>query len=151
MMHIMSASLTGWGIGQFRITRRPLPMLGMYAAAMGLHGLWNASVVAITVGGIRSAASSGGPDIPGVILVGLGVTVLGVLCLAIPVSMWAINWQLRKGQASAAGGQNEAAAPTSNEGFPALDQSPMPVENDGAADAQRAPEEPPSPPSGPAA
>lgn len=150
MMHIMSASLTGWGIGQFRMTRRPLPMLGMYAAAMGLHGLWNASVVAITVGGIRSA-TSGGPDIPGVILVGLGVTVLAVLCLAIPISMWGINWQLRKAEASAAMGQKDAAAPALNEGFPAFDQSTMPAENDGAADTGRAAEEPSSPPSGPAA
>ncbi len=95
MMHIMSASLTGWGIGRFRTTRRLLPLIEMYVAAMSLHGLWNASVVAITIGTVRSGTASGGHDAPGMLLVYIGAAVLIILCLVIPAALWAINRRLR--------------------------------------------------------
>ncbi len=96
MMHIMSASLTGWGIGRFRVTRRVLPLVEMYVIAMALHGLWNGSVVAITLGTIRSAGVPGGHDLPGMLLVYVGAAMLILLCLAIPIAMWMINWRLRQ-------------------------------------------------------
>lgn len=122
MMHIMGASLTGLGIGQFRTTRRILPLLGMYLAAMGLHGLWNASVVAITAGTVRSAMSSPAPDPAGVIFAFAGGAVLVLLCLAIPVALWAINWHFRAVAVPA------AAAPSAD-GYvqPALLLHEMPV------------------------
>jgi hypothetical protein len=95
MMHIMAASLTGLGIAQFRSTRRFTWLLGLYLAAFFLHGAWNASVVAITFGSLRSAAVSSGPDVIGIVLILLGGAVLLVLCLSIPVGMWGINWRLR--------------------------------------------------------
>ncbi len=104
MMHIMSASLTGWGIGQFRATRRFLPLLGMYLLAMALHGTWNGSVVAITAGSVRSAAASGGRDLLGMLLIYVGTAMLLVLCLAIPVALWTINWRLRASSAGGTGG-----------------------------------------------
>ncbi len=96
MMHIMSASLVGWGIGRFRVTRRVLPLIEMYVIAMALHGLWNGSVVAITIGTIRSAAVSGGRDLPGMLLIYAGAAMLILLCVAMPITMWTINWRLRR-------------------------------------------------------
>ncbi len=95
MMHIMSASLTGWGIGRFRMTRRWLPLIEMYVAAMALHGLWNGSVVAITIGTVRSAAAPGRIDLPAMLLIYVGAAMLLLLCVAIPVAMWMINTRLR--------------------------------------------------------
>ncbi len=128
MMHIMSASLTGWGIGQFRTTRRVLPLIGMYLAAMSLHGLWNGSVVAITVGTVRSAAAVGGHDLAGMLLVYLGIAVLVVLCLAIPPGMWVINWHLRTATAQAAPAVDRAeiAASHMTEAGAGPDQAPSP-------------------------
>ncbi len=128
MMHIMSASLTGWGIGQFRATRRVLPLIGMYLAAMGLHGLWNGSVVAITVGTVRSGAAAGGYDLVGILLAYVGVAVLAVLCLAIPPGMWLINWRLRAATAPAspAGDRGETARSRTPEAAATADSAASP-------------------------
>lgn len=103
MMHIMAASLTGWGIAQFRSTRRLTSLLGLYLAAFTLHSAWNASVVAITFGSLHSAAVLNGSDALGIALILLGGAMLLALCLAIPLAMWGINWRLRSpaGAASA--------------------------------------------------
>lgn len=128
MMHIMSAALTGWGIGRFRQTRRFGPLIGMYLLAMALHGLWNGSVVLVTLGSIRTTVTSGARDLPGMLLVSAGAAVLILLCLAIPVVMWVINWRLRLAEAAHAG----AAAPSA--------ANPVPVTSGPG---------PESPPSGP--
>jgi hypothetical protein len=96
MMHIMSASLTGWGIAALR-TRKSVGMLiGMYALAIALHGAWNGSVVVITFGSVRSALASGGQEPIGMVFMALGVVVLAVLCIGIPISMATINWRFRQ-------------------------------------------------------
>ena len=94
-MHIMAASLTGWGIASFRVTKRPGMMIGIYLLAMALHGTWNACVVAITFGGLRSALNGNSPDPVAVILMYAGRAVLLMLCLVIPVALGVINWRFR--------------------------------------------------------
>ena len=96
MMHIMSASLTGWGIAALRTQKSVGRLIGLYALAIGLHGAWNASVVVITFGSVRSALSPGRPDPVGLIMMYLGAAVLAVLCLAIPLAMAGINWRFRR-------------------------------------------------------
>ncbi len=135
MMHIMSASLTGWGIGRFRVTRRFLPLLGMYLAAMALHGLWNASVVAITFGTIRSSLASGGRDPVGIILIFVGAATLVVLCLAIPLGMWAINRRFRKVASAAPGSGGATEAQRQSELTP-VPVGPLGVQEDGGDAAE---------------
>jgi hypothetical protein len=96
MMHIMAASLTGWGIGQFRATRSFSRLLAMCVAAMCLHGLWNASVVAISFGSLRSVSGSSSPDPIGMVFIVAGAAVLVMLCLGIPVGMAVANWHFRR-------------------------------------------------------
>ena len=83
----------------------------MYLLAMGVHGLWNACVVAITFGGLRTAGAPGGSDFVGMALIVAGFGVLVVLCLTIPLGLAAVNWRLglRSGNTVAAAPIAEAA------------------------------------------
>lgn len=110
MMHIMSAALTGWGIGQFRTKRNLGMLIGMYALAMTLHGLWNGSVVAIAFGGIRSAAAPGKLDPLAILLILLGGAILVVLVLSIPLAMAFINLHFRRAEGPAITAPRSAAA-----------------------------------------
>jgi hypothetical protein len=138
MMHIMAASLTGWGIGQFRNTHSFTRLLSMYLAAMSLHGLWNASVVAITFGSLRSAATIGGRDLAGTILMFMGAALLLLLCLAIPLGMGTINRRLRVTATAApptspAVGADASLPPAPPNDVPwALEEDPRPAPDDTA-------------------
>ena len=44
-MHCLTGGLVGWGWGQFWAARKPLRLLGCYAAAVTIHGVWNALAV----------------------------------------------------------------------------------------------------------
>jgi RsiW-degrading membrane proteinase PrsW (M82 family) len=102
MMHIMAASLTGWGIASFRLSKRPGRMVGTYALAMLLHSLWNACVMLIVFGGVRLVLHTGAaPDILGLIMASFGVATLLTLCLAIPLALGMINWRFRAMTSSA--------------------------------------------------
>lgn len=95
MMHILAASLTGWGIASYRLNKRPARMIGMYALAMSLHGLWNASVVMIFFGGMRVAFNSGSSDPLGLVMVSFSALILITLCFALPISMGIFNRIIR--------------------------------------------------------
>ena len=95
MMHILAASFTGWGIASFRAGKGARVLIGSYALAMTLHGLWNASVVMIAFGGLRTEFSFNASDIAGSIMMGLGGFILFGLCLAIPLVLGNINLRLR--------------------------------------------------------
>ncbi len=95
MMHILAASLTGWGIASYRLSKRPGRMVGMYALAMSLHGLWNASVVIIFFGGMRVAFNSGFSDPLGLAMVSFSALILIALCLALPISMGIFNRSIK--------------------------------------------------------
>jgi len=99
MMHIMTASLTGWGIAALRAGRtrgrRAMRILPPYALAISLHSLWNASVIMITFGSLRISPNMDAPDLVGKVLIFSGVSVLVILCLAIPLALGMINKRLR--------------------------------------------------------
>jgi len=98
MMHIITASLTGWGIAVFRSSAsasRVLNLIKMYALAMLLHGLWNASVILIAFGSLRIPSTTTTPDLTGTVLIFSGVSILIILCLAIPLALGIINKRLR--------------------------------------------------------
>jgi hypothetical protein len=96
MMHIMTASITGWGIASFRTLKGTHLMIGSYVLAVFLHSLWNAAVVMIVFGGLRMSPSPGPTDPIGLMLVILGVSILIILCLAIPLTLGFANRWLRK-------------------------------------------------------
>jgi hypothetical protein len=96
MMHILTASFTGWGIASLRNNKSVTRLIGSYALAIFLHGLWNAAVIMIVFGGLQMSAH-GGPV--GTILVGFGISVLGFLFLAIPLALGLINRRLRRASA----------------------------------------------------
>jgi len=95
MMHILASAMAGWGIAAFRHSRRPTYLLGGYAIAIGLHALWNTSVVAIIYGGLRSAFSGNQVDVVGLAAVAAGAVVLAILLSLLPVMLIVINRRLR--------------------------------------------------------
>ncbi len=94
MMHVIAASLTGWGIAVFRSNRRLGYLFAAYALAMLLHGLWNASVVIIVFGGLRTALTARASDPAGMALMVLGGSILVALGITIPVALGVINRRL---------------------------------------------------------
>jgi RsiW-degrading membrane proteinase PrsW (M82 family) len=95
MMHIITTSLTGWGIGSFRVNKRINHMMGTYALAMFLHGLWNACVVMIVVGSMRTSISAQSNDIIGFAFIYFGATILIIVSLGVPVVLGNLNRRLR--------------------------------------------------------
>ena len=95
MMHILTASLTGWGIASFRATKRPRRMISTYALAMFLHGLWNACVVFIVIGAVHLTLSGQSNNIMGITLTVLGISILAIISLIVPFALGIINWRLR--------------------------------------------------------
>jgi hypothetical protein len=95
MMHIVAASLTGWGIAWFRTTKRPARMIGMYALAMFLHSLWNACVVLMVMGSVRTALGAHSENIVGMAFIILGISILTIIALGMPIALGMINWRLR--------------------------------------------------------
>lgn len=94
MMHIAAASLTGWGIARFHLTRRLAPLLGGYAGALILHSLWNAAVISIAFGGLNLAITSTA-RLGATALTAFGVVLLGLLCILIPVGLAIVNGRMR--------------------------------------------------------
>jgi hypothetical protein len=133
MMHIMAASLAGWGIGQFRATHSFGRLAGLYLAAMTLHGLWNAAVVFIAFGSLRTATASSGRDALGILLMFGGAAVLFLLFLFIPVGMATLNWRFRRGApATAAAPSPQPPAQGAGDIPWALEDTPTPTARDTA-------------------
>jgi RsiW-degrading membrane proteinase PrsW (M82 family) len=99
MMHIMAASLTGWGIASLRNGKTRIESSGrfiaMYGVAFFLHGLWNASVVLIAFGTFQAAPLANGSDPLGLVLMIAGASVLIILCCTIPIALGIINKHFR--------------------------------------------------------
>jgi hypothetical protein len=55
----ITGGLVGWGWGQLWTARRPLRLLGCYAAAVAIHALWNASAVGAAFLGVSMMAHEG--------------------------------------------------------------------------------------------
>lgn len=78
MMHCFTGGLTGWGWGQLWTARRPKRMLASYAAAVGIHSLWNAITVGVVLLSASAAVYEG--DGSRLSLAGLGaLALLGLL------------------------------------------------------------------------
>lgn len=114
VIHCLASGLVGWGWGQLWTQRRPWRLLGAYAAAVALHGVWNAAVVGIMFLGIAALAATppsvSVPPSPTLLGVLLGVVaLLALLFFLVVASLVALlviggrlAWQ-RPGEAFSAG------------------------------------------------
>jgi hypothetical protein len=59
VIHIATTGLVGWGIASAWLERKYLRLLGLYALAISLHGLWNASSIMIGLHAIADFAGDG--------------------------------------------------------------------------------------------
>jgi hypothetical protein len=59
VLHATTTGLMGLGWYYALITRRPLRLLGTYAGAIGIHGLWNGAAVLVAVMGFGMVLNSG--------------------------------------------------------------------------------------------
>jgi len=74
VMHCLTGGLVGWGWGQLWTARRPLRLLGCYAAAVTIHGVWNGLAVGASF--LSASALVYEQDALGLPLVGLGMLAL---------------------------------------------------------------------------
>jgi len=58
-MHCFTSGLVGWGWGQLWTARRPLRLLGAYAAAVFIHGVWNAAAMGAALLSVGALAHEG--------------------------------------------------------------------------------------------
>ena len=108
VMHIVASSLAGWGIGAFRSTGKVSRAVAGYLAAMGVHSIWNAVVVTIGYGGLRTAYGTPQPDLAGLVLSMVGGMMLIALIGLLPAAVIGLNLRFRSrstvsGSAGAAG------------------------------------------------
>lgn len=110
LMHILASAVAGCGIAAFRKYGQPGRLLGAYALAVGLHGLWNAAVAFIVYGGIRASYGGRDTDLLSAILISAGGLVsLGLMAL-LPVGLVTLNRRLRPRVDATRMGQNPGSA-----------------------------------------
>jgi len=94
LMHILTSGLMGWGYASLRLEKRRGRMLLMALLAVGIHGLWNGSVV-VTAYSSMLIVINPANLLPALsMLAGLGV--LGMLFILILTFRPILNYQLRK-------------------------------------------------------
>lgn len=104
-MHIFTSGMIGWGIGLAAAQKRVTPALGRYALGIAFHALWNAPIVLIVFASGRMVLSPAGASFPNIaasLLALSGFCFLGLLILAAPLALWALNRQLRRSQPASA-------------------------------------------------
>jgi len=78
VMHCLTGGLVGWGWGQLWTARRPLRLLGSYAIAVTIHGMWNAA--AVGAGFLSASAMVHEGNTLALTLIGIGIlTLVGLL------------------------------------------------------------------------
>lgn len=95
-MHIITSGLIGWGIGTAAQQKRALPALGRYLLGISIHGIWNACIVVMVYASAITLLSGANPNIVAALAAFLVLCFLGLLILAAPIVLWAINHQLKK-------------------------------------------------------
>ncbi|GAB4505715.1 MAG: hypothetical protein Fur0043_27120 [Anaerolineales bacterium] len=96
LMHILAAGLTGLGIAYARLQRRYLRFAGLFALSILVHGIWNAGAVLAALGSLRTALVSSEMDLPGALLMLVGIFILFVMVTLMVSSLFVLNVRLRK-------------------------------------------------------
>ncbi|MEX1248651.1 MAG: PrsW family glutamic-type intramembrane protease [Anaerolineales bacterium] len=58
-MHIFTAALSGWALARAVKQKRALPLLGILALNIFIHGLWNSLVLLFSAGAVAQASGTG--------------------------------------------------------------------------------------------
>jgi hypothetical protein len=95
LMHITASALMGWGIASARLEKRYWRLAGTFLISLGIHGVWNGSVVLAVFGSLRISLQGVTPDVLGILLVVAGIGILGTMFIAITVLLPVINRRLR--------------------------------------------------------
>lgn len=85
LMHCLSSGLMGLGWYYLLRTRRPWPILGTYAASVGLHILWNAGAVGMVAISLTAMASDANRI--HLALSGLGILILSAYLILLALFM----------------------------------------------------------------
>jgi hypothetical protein len=98
-MHCFTGGLVGWGWGQLWRERRPFRLVGSYAAAVTVHGVWNGAAVGVVLLGASTLARAG--DKVWYALAGIGtlalVGMLGLLTVAFILALFLAGRKLAGG------------------------------------------------------
>jgi hypothetical protein len=122
-MHCFTSGLVGWGWGQLWTERRPLRLLGAYAAAVFIHGVWNAAAMGTVLLSVGALAHEG--DELWRASAGLGtLMLLGLLAVLTVVFLLALT---TVGQRLAAGSGHLQEVPGGPEGASGLESPEMAV------------------------
>ncbi len=98
LMHIAASGLIGWGIARMRLSRRYLPLIGMYVLGIAIHGVWNGAAISIVAGGLSIALDAVSNEINflGIFMTLGGVGILFVMIIAIITFLPVFNHKLRR-------------------------------------------------------
>jgi RsiW-degrading membrane proteinase PrsW (M82 family) len=95
MMHVAAGAWAGQGIAEFRRTRAVGTLVRGYFAAIGTHGLWNASIVLIAFGGLHMGSAAVSSNLVPLALMLLGGFLLATLLAATLVALMLTHRRLR--------------------------------------------------------
>jgi hypothetical protein len=96
-MHCLASGLLSWGWGQLWTARRPLRLLGTFAFAIIIHGLWNGGAVGVAYAGMLAVAQgedtirwTSAPGLAAIAIVGI----MGLLTISFLVALFLIARRL---------------------------------------------------------
>jgi RsiW-degrading membrane proteinase PrsW (M82 family) len=95
-MHCLASGLLGWGWGQLWTARRPLRLLGAFAAAITIHGLWNGAAVSAAYAGMMAMVQEESVrwvSAPGLAAIGI-VALMGLLTISSLAALFLIPRRL---------------------------------------------------------
>jgi RsiW-degrading membrane proteinase PrsW (M82 family) len=95
-MHCLASGLLGWGWGQLWTARRPLRLLGTFAFAVVIHGLWNGAAVGLAYTGMMALAQEEATrwiSIPGLAAIAI-VAMMGLLTISFLVALFLVARRL---------------------------------------------------------
>jgi RsiW-degrading membrane proteinase PrsW (M82 family) len=98
MMHIFLSALMGWGIASAMLEKRWKRLIGIYLLCVTLHGMWNGSALLAVYGSLRVSMQAMTYDTLSILAAVVGVGLLGLVFIAITVSLPLINRRLRRVQ-----------------------------------------------------
>lgn len=94
MMHAIASGIAGWGLGQAAIYRRWSRMLASYGLAVIIHGLWNATAIAVGLVEIAHLTQVDGPVVR--LVLALQPLLPGVLAAFSVAALLTLPWASRR-------------------------------------------------------
>ncbi|MBN1812694.1 MAG: PrsW family intramembrane metalloprotease [Anaerolineae bacterium] len=95
-MHCLASGLLGWGWGQLWTARRPLRLLGTFAFAVVIHGLWNGAAVGVAYAGMIAMAQEEATrwiSAPGLAAIAI-VAMMGLLTISFLAALFLVARRL---------------------------------------------------------